>query len=158
MDQCSTIGAQRTGITFKLPVITFLRSMTCLASIEQKIVRTKQNSHRIHIQDASMCLLNFCDHRFRNILCNLDFRVCFSNLLQVGAFFDPDYLLVAWESRKIVLVNPPKIDHSAQHSVETNFLEHGREKSIPRLKPSDFETSTQGCTSSFARQRNWCPC
>ena len=51
----------------------------------------------------------------------LDFRVCCSNLLQVGAFFDPDYLLVAWESRKIVLVNPPKIDHSAQHSVETNL-------------------------------------
>ncbi len=121
MDHCSTIGAQRTGITFKLPVITFLMSMTCLASIEQKIVRTKQNSHRTHIQDASMCLLNFCHHRFWDILCNLDFRVCCSNLLQVGAFFDPNYLLMAWESRKIVLVNPPKLDHSAQHSVETNL-------------------------------------
>jgi len=143
MDQCSTIGAQRTGITFKLPVITFLRSMTCLASIEQKIVRTKQNSHRIHIQDASMCLLNFCDHRFRDILSNLDFWVCYSNLLQVGAFFDPDYLLVAWESRKIVLVNPPKIDHSAQHSVETNLC----------FSSMDEKNRSQGWSRRISRHR-----
>ena len=68
-----------------------------------------------------MCLLNVCAQRFRDILSNLDFRVWCSISLQVGAFFDPNYLLMAWESRKIVLVNPPKIDHSAQHSVETNL-------------------------------------
>jgi hypothetical protein len=68
-----------------------------------------------------MRLLNVCAHRFRDILCNLDFRVLCSISLQVGAFFDPNYLLMEWESSKIVLVNPPKLDDSAQDSVETNI-------------------------------------
>jgi len=68
-----------------------------------------------------MCLLNVCAQRFRDILSDLDFGVSFSISLQVGAFFDPNYLLTEWESSKIVLVNPPKFDDSAQDGVETKL-------------------------------------
>ena len=143
MDQCSTIGAQRTGITFKLPVITFLMSMIDFASIEQNIVRTKQNSHRIHIQVATMWLLNVCAQRFRDILCNFDFRVWCSISLQVGAFFDPNYLLMQWESSKIVLVNPPKFDDSAQDDVETKFC----------LSSTDEKNRSQGWSRGISTHR-----
>ena len=143
MDHCSTIGAQRTGITFKLPVITFLMSMTDFASIEQNIVRTKQNSHRIHIQVATMWLLNVCAQRFRDILCNFDFRVWCSISLQAGAFFDPKYLRMQWESSKIVLVNPPKFDHFAQDSVKTNLC----------FSSMDEKNRSQGWSRRISRHR-----
>ena len=66
-----------------------------------------------------MLLSNNRTERYLLFFSVLDCWLRCSIPLQVGAIVDANYLLQEWESRKSVLVNPPKFDASASDSVKT---------------------------------------
>ena len=91
MDRQSTIGAQRSDVIFKLPLITFLRPMTCSASIKQNLGSIQHHSHQNDAQGTVVRLSKVCTQRFRPIFSDLEFRLCSSNTLQVGVFFGDNF-------------------------------------------------------------------
>ena len=97
------IGTQPSALlNFILPVITFSRSIIGLPSIEKNICIIKYFSIRNEIQSIIMLpSIAFLVRPWR-LWCSIQ--------LQVGAFFNSNYLITAWELHRSVLVTFPKFD------------------------------------------------
>ena len=140
MDRYSTIGARRSGLDFKLPVITFLRTKKVLkkdivekksskktskkvwkkvlnrfaehqendrfAEHQENICILEYFSRRKYVLSVVLILSNNLTERYLLFLSVLECWPWCSIPLQVGAIFDANYLLMEWESRQSVLVNP----------------------------------------------------
>ena len=131
--------------------------MTCFASIEQKIGSIQLHSHQSDAQGTVVRLSKVCTQRFRPIFSDLEFRLCSSNTLQVGAFFDDNYLLTERESGKTVLVNPQNSMFlhliASRHSPESQLW---ASNFVFKIEPVGFQgIDNKGHTIKFASTRKW---
>ena len=149
MDRYSTIGARPSGLDFKRPIITFLRTMTDLISIKKNICIIEYFSLRKYVLSVVMLLSNNSTEGYLLFLSVLDCWPWCSIPLQVGAIFDANHLLTEWESRQSVLVNPSIFNASASNSVKTksSFLNRSGKfwfQSQTRRTSKDWHNTTRG--------------